>query len=111
MFIVYLLSPHSDPDADDLYDACIYNNLDHAVRLLHEGVDPNHSRFNRVGYRFTPLHWASIWNNTKIIHPLIRWGAELDAVDRNGNSPLHYACSNGSLQATQLLVEEGCCTG
>ena len=111
VFIVYLLSPHSDGDAIDLYFACRNNNLHEALQLLQKGVDPNHSCYNREWNGYTPLHKACLWNNHRVVQPLIQWGAGLDTVDCYGNTPLHRACSNGSLQSARLMLLEGCSTG
>ena len=111
VFIVYLLSPHSDGDAIGLYLACAYNELDNALQLLQEGVDPNHSYYNRVQYGNTPLHQACRCNNHRLVQPLIQWGAGLDAVNRHGDTPLHDACFRGSLQSARLMLLEGCSTG
>ena len=111
LFIVYLLSPHSDGDARDLYLACFHNNLDKVLQLLQKGVDPNHSCYNRVKYGRTPLHWTCRYNNHRLVQHLIQWGAGLDAVTRSGATPLHEACSHGSLQSARLMLLEGCSTG
>ena len=111
VFIVYLLSPHSDDDAGDLYSACVHNNLDKVLQLLQKGVDPNHSFYNRMWNGYTPLYMACWENNHRLVQPLIQWGAGLDAVNRSGATPLHNACTLGSLQSARLMLLEGCSTG
>ena len=37
----------------------------------------------------------------------IRQGAELNAIDSAGYTPLHWAASRGNLMSAKLLVEEG----
>ena len=112
VFIVYLLSPHSVGDANDLYYACCSNNLDKALQLLQKGVDPtNHSWYSRLYNGSTPLHEACWNNNHRLVQHLIQWGAGLDTVNRDGDTPLHRACSAGSLQSARLMLLEGCSTG
>ena len=112
VFIVYLLSPHSDGDAKDLYSACVLNDLDEVLQLLQKGVDPtNHSCYNREFDGRTPLHWACVYNYHRLVQPLIQWGAGLDTVNRYGDTPLHCACSEGSLQSARLMLLEGCSIG
>ena len=50
--LLLLTSPHSDDDVRVLYWACYAlvtcDNSDKMLQLTHEGVDPNHSVFNRL---------------------------------------------------------------
>ena len=107
MFIVYLLSPHSDDLADQLLDACggLYNITD--IRwCLDEGVDPNHSYYSRVANGFTPLHCACSYNNPEAVKLLVERGADVEAIDRDtGHTPLHYACGYGYLECVQPLLD------
>ena len=114
MFIVYLLSPHSDKLALQLYYACGGYNYSITVvrRYLDEGVDPNHSYYSRVLYGSTPLHYACCCNKPEAVKLLLERGADVEAIDRDtGHTPLHYACSNGSLECVQPLLDHHCDPG
>jgi cytohesin len=39
----------------------------------------------------TPLHWACISNSHTVIQYLLAWGAEVNAKDTAGFTPLHLA--------------------
>ncbi len=39
---------------------------------------------------------------------LIEWGADINAPDLRGETPLHYASSWGKVNVCKLLVEAGC---
>ena len=113
VFIVYLLSPHSDHLADQLYLACghLYN-ITNVRRYLDEGVDPNHSWYTRVFNGSTPLHWACRCNKPEAVKLLVERGADVAAIDRvTGHTPLHDACFQGSLECVQPLLDHHCDPG
>lgn len=55
-------------------------------------------------FNITPLHIAAKRHYSMIIQTLINAGANLNAIDNYGKSPLHYATSNTSDKTTQELV-------
>ena len=108
MFIVYLLSPHSDLLARQLYHACGGSsyNITNARRCLDKGVDPNHSLYSRVYSGYTPLHFACRWNNPEAVKLLLERGTDVEAIGRRtGHTALHYACDRGSLECVQPLLD------
>jgi len=42
----------------------------------------------------TPLHWASQSLSYEVVRYLIAWGANVDAVDDRGYTPLHLVIKN-----------------
>lgn len=54
------------------------------------------------------LSFASEHNKLPIVKELIAAGAEIDAVDKNGNTALHFAAENGNgtLDVVQFLLEK-----
>ena len=55
-----------------------------------------------------PLDPEASEKNLKIINVLIKAGADLDAIDTNGRTPLQLAISNANkIQAVKLLIEAG----
>ena len=113
MFIVYLLSPHSDDLAIHLYYACgYYYNITDIRRYLDEGVDPNHSLYSRVFNGSTPLHLACRCNKPEAVKLLLERGADVEAIDRDdGHTPLHTACRYGSVECVQPLLDHYCDPG
>ena len=114
VFIVNLLSPHSDYLARQLYFACgdLSYNIAEVRRYLDEGVDPNHSYYSsRVLGGSTPLHWACQWNRPEAVKLLVERGANVEAIDRDGHTPLHTACSEGSVECVQPLLDHHCNLG
>ena len=113
MFIVYLLSPHSDYLAGQLHLACGYlYNITHIRRCLDEGVDPNHSWYSREYNGFTPLHEACYYNKPEAVKLLVERGADVEAIYRDtGHTPLHDVCSRGSVECVQPLLDHQCDPG
>ena len=111
MFIVYLLSPHSDDLAYQLINACgLHYNITNIRRCLDEGVDPNHSWSVYNGY--TPLHSACSCNRPEAVKLLVERGADVEAIRRDtGHTPLHTACSAGALECVQPLLDHHCDPG
>jgi hypothetical protein len=83
-------------------------------RLLAAGADPNSARNHRQG---APLHYASDgfidgpeWNadrQVKTIRCLLDAGADINARDKNGASPLHRAVRTRCAAAVKCLLKAG----
>ncbi|HEX4264650.1 MAG TPA: ankyrin repeat domain-containing protein [Verrucomicrobiae bacterium] len=82
--------------------------------LLAAGADPNSAQNHR---RSGPLHYAadgyiggSNWNperQVETIRILLDEGAEIDAQDKNGATPLHRAVRTRSAAAVKYLLKRG----
>ena len=53
------------------------------------------------------LHRAAEENRADIARALIDRGAEVDARDEDGRTPLHRAASNNSLDVARMLIDRG----
>jgi hypothetical protein len=83
--------------------------------LLDAGADPNASFSRR---RATPLHYAAdgfisgpAWDptaQTATLKVLLAAGANIDAQDHNGATPLHRAVRTRCAAAVELLLGSGC---
>ena len=56
---------------------------------------------------FTALHFSGQENFPDIVQVLIDAGADINAKDEKGRSPLHSACNYGELAIVKMLVEAG----
>ena len=104
-----------------LYGAVKSKDLSLVVKLLKEGIDPNYSRRTQypalhlaasmgcteimeklldsgadiekkdISYGGTPLHNAAIYGQKSAISMLLKHGANVNALDGSGVSPLHFA--------------------
>jgi hypothetical protein len=59
------------------------------ARLMMHGV----SHASRCGWGWTPLHWACRLGAQRAIAPLLRAGANANAMGPRGETPLHVLCS------------------
>ena len=54
----------------------------------------------------TPPHLCAQYNQSEIVQVLLRHrDIEVNAMDLNGNTPLHMACSNGHVEPARLLLQ------
>ncbi len=55
----------------------------------------------------TPLHWAVIAGDLKIVAYLIYKGADLEAREKNGATPLHFVAYSKNLDIVKYLIQQG----
>ena len=66
--------------------------------------------YNRLGR--TPLHYAaSQKTGLSYITNLLKAGANIDAQDHSGMTPLHLACRFGNISLVRMLIDEGASRG
>ena len=100
-------------DLAEIHAAAIWGDHTTLRRVLAEGVSPDaiEPRF----YGRTPLHFLcdsniipSLASGLVVCFELLRdAGANLEAVDADGHTPLHYAADVTSTKIMSLLVEAG----
>lgn len=77
--------------------------------LLAAGADANAAARNPLGVR--PIHSAMAHRDAerslRIVADLLRAGADVDAVQQGGWTPLHQACAHGRREAATLLRKYG----
>lgn len=79
------------------------SNLETSLRLLAQGADPNfvHSEKSST----TALHVAAKFGQAAQVELLLVYGADINAVDKNGNSAIDLARQNQFPQLADRLVE------
>ena len=93
-----------------IHDAAREHDVETLRRLLAEGVSPD-TVYNQHAFYVTktPLHCLCERNNggdRAACFELLRdAGANLEATDRHGYSPLHHAASSKSVELVSLLVQ------
>jgi hypothetical protein len=97
-----------------LHVATAGHRVEIAKLLLDAGADPNSAQNHR---RSGPLHYAAdgyivskLWNEKNqvaMIRLLLKAGAEINAQDKNGATPLHRAVRTRCAAAVQCLLYAG----
>jgi ankyrin repeat protein len=92
-----------------LHVACLFGHEILVSYLLDRHALVNLNAENTSGA--TPLHIAVMFRDTdiasRIATRLIDNGAELNAIQKGGQTPLHHAVARGSLKLVKLLVTAG----
>ncbi|KAF4465810.1 ankyrin repeat [Fusarium albosuccineum] len=83
-----------------------YPNEDHEFVEKELLVQPEErSNINDTGY--TSLHTAVISGNASLVQTLLGGGCDLDARDRNWNTPLHLAVMRDNVNIVERLLDAG----
>jgi uncharacterized protein len=86
-----------------LVDAAKSRNSAAAVALLAKRIDPNITEPDGT----TALHWAVRYDETMLVERLIKAGANVNAANRYGVTPIALACESASGAVMEQLVKAG----
>jgi ankyrin repeat protein len=89
-----------------LFPAVALGEADAVRMLARSGVDIN-QRMDRTNHRRAALHLAVVKRQPAALAALIDAGADLDAQDAVGLTPLDQAALNGEEQMVRMLVDAG----
>lgn len=96
------------PDSLDYWTALHINtysgNYEKVKSLITEGSDVNAVTKNQGR---TPLMMASALGHKNIFHLLLQYGAKIDAQDNIGFTALLHSATNGRLDMSSLLIDNG----
>jgi ankyrin repeat protein len=86
-----------------LVEAAKARNSAAAVTLLQKRVDPNIAEPDGT----TALHWAVRYDEAMLVDRLIKAGANVNAVNRYGVTPIALACESASGAVVEHLLKAG----
>lgn len=89
---------------DDLHVAILAKDIASIKTLLAEGVDAQ-ALFKR--HSLSTVHHAVFVNSVEIVSLLLDHGAEVNARNVAGYTPLHWAARAGKMACARLLLERG----
>ncbi|XP_016402694.1 ankyrin repeat domain-containing protein 65-like [Sinocyclocheilus rhinocerous] len=55
----------------------------------------------------TPLHYSTLRDNVEAAKLLLHYGADVNAVERLGQTPLHLASERGHCKVLKVLLDKG----
>jgi ankyrin repeat protein len=90
--------------SDDIFTAAEKNNVKRLEQFLADGIDVNLRDYDRHN---TPIHWAASGGNLDAIELLLEYGADVNAQNKNGRTPLHCLISERFDKIALWLIK--CC--
>jgi ankyrin repeat protein len=90
-----------------LWDAAMWGDIAAAEDALAQGADimALDTRSNENGRR--ALNWAAWYDHPQMVRFLVDRGADINAANRTGFTPLHHAAENNAVDAAEALVALG----
>ena len=92
----------------DLHDAVAHDLVDDVEARLRDNPDAANRRLDHWNIPAgTPLHWAASRNRPLLARVLLAYGADANAADGRGRTPLDYAAGQDATAVTAILVQHG----
>jgi ankyrin repeat protein/L-ascorbate metabolism protein UlaG (beta-lactamase superfamily) len=99
-----LVNVNDKDDVPLIHDEIIAGHTEAVNLLLVHGID---TEIREPRYNRTALHWAAIKGNFNVTDKLLNSGANVNAEDNYGNSPIYYASKYGHKDIGRLLEAKG----
>jgi ankyrin repeat protein len=90
-----------------LWDAAMRGDTSALRDALAQGAKVDSLDVRRSANGRRALNWAAWYNRSQAIRFLLAHGADVNAANLTGFTPLHHAAENGSVEAARALLEAG----
>jgi ankyrin repeat protein len=92
-----------------LYSAVDHGDVAAIKRAVAKGADPNHQTYNYGPVLFRAIGHYTDTTAVQCVNALLESGADVNGMDRNGYSALHYALGRGSahIDVVRALIDKG----
>ncbi|XP_046665374.1 poly [ADP-ribose] polymerase tankyrase-like isoform X1 [Homalodisca vitripennis] len=90
---------------EELLRAIANSQLERIHQLVKAGVNIN--TWDSEATRNTPLHWAACYADSRVVAYLIQQGADMNAVNSWGATPLHEGIDRGDIEVIGELLRGG----
>ena len=97
-------APMRTISVEDFRFAAYAGKVETVRQALQAGMDVNSANSET---KLTPLHMAAYNGHTKVVKLLLENGAQVDAQDHEGKTPLIHACTGPFQETVALLLEAG----
>ena len=87
-----------------IFNAAFFNNSSFIESLCLHGANPN---LTKGYYKETPLMTASKASSWQSCEVLLKFGAKINATDRDGKNAYTYAMEKGNTETAKRLVQQG----
>lgn len=100
----FVASP-ADPDTlnQQFWDAATQSNLPRALECLAQGADVDYR--NEAEERQTAMHKAVQQGDEVVVEFLLQWSSDVNQVDANGWTGLHYAAAANNVRLVLTLLK------
>lgn len=91
---------------DNIWQAARSGSIKNVQSWLERGVDINARQKLEKGIYNTPLCFGITSGNISLVEYLLQNGADINDMDSEGNTPLHYAAVSGEMEMVQLFFDK-----
>jgi len=92
-------------EGKEFLDAAMGGRIDDLIKMA--AASPSIIHFRGAGLGQTALHWSCAKGHLAAVKWLLSHGAQIEARNQNGSTPLHAAAAAGSTEVALRLIEAG----